>query len=1016
MAQHTNVMISSTARDLPDHRKEVIDACQRQGMYPIGMEHLPASDGDAIEESLKMVDEAEIYLGIFAHRYGYVPAGYDISITEMEYNRAVERGIPRLIFLMHEDHRLKASDFETGEGAVKLKAFKDRLGTTRVAAFFKSPEDLRAHVIDSLADYRKEYRKQDLTVLHYVSDIPEPPEPYIAHPYTLLQMRDLVGREAELKLLTDWVAKPDAEVYQSRIFNVVAIGGMGKSALTWKWFNDIAPQTMKPLMGRMWWSFYESDASFENFITRALAYVSRQPREQVEKNSTPGEREDQLLAILNREPFLLVLDGIERTLIAYARMDANRLADDDLDRQTANAVAGSLGLPESAAASFTGQHRLRKTANPRVGNFLRKLVRTQASRVLVSTRLYPADLQNDVNGQPVPGSRAYFLRGMNDDDALSLWRAFGVSGSREELLSLFHTFENHPLLIQALASEIARYRRAPGDFDKWRSNNPDFDPFQNLIPAQAQSHVLSFALQGLSETMQKVLHTVAAFRMPASYDTLAALLIGADKTFPNDKALDGVLAELEDRGLLGWDRRANRYDLHPIVRGVIWSGLDDNARQGIYETLHAHFESVPVVDEEHIKSLEDLTPAIELYNTLIGLRRYDDAFKVFEERLGAMLMGLSTSRQSVEMLEALFPDGLDQLPRLQDKSEAFPLLTFLAMSYQYSGQQSLAALTYQRMHDVTMQFLREDSPSIREEDLVKKAFETSCILQLGLPEVLYLSGKLHAVEATVRRALRIEREENQRIDTFSEPWRLNPLGLSLAARGRIDEAQIPLQRALRILMQVGEDEFNVVVNNTIAQCALWAQDYQGARLLADRARTSAQAHRSERDYIRARRLQGSIELTLGNLNGADERFHEALTRARAINFTEEELPALIGLAELRRRQGEHELAREMLESVWEQAERGPYPMFQADAFNVLAQIERDAGNTAEALEAASKAYRSAWCDGPPFAYHWGLEAARKRLTELGAAEPEMPPFDESLYEPMVEVEINPPDEYGGRES
>src|SRR5436305_8615168 len=145
------VMISSTARDLPEHRKEVLDAGLRQGMFPLMMEHLPAIDSEAIATSLKMVDEADIYLGVFAHRYGYVPKGYDISITEMEYNRAVERGIPRLLFLMHDDHPVKASDVEKGEGAVKLEEFKARLTTDRVDNFYKSPADLRAHVINSLA-------------------------------------------------------------------------------------------------------------------------------------------------------------------------------------------------------------------------------------------------------------------------------------------------------------------------------------------------------------------------------------------------------------------------------------------------------------------------------------------------------------------------------------------------------------------------------------------------------------------------------------------------------------------------------------------------------------------------------------------------------------------------------------------------------------------------------------------------------------------------------------------------
>src|SRR5438309_2937159 len=157
------VMISSTARDLPEHRKEVLDACLRQGMFPSMMEHLPAIDSEAIATSLKMVDEADIYLGIFAHRYGYVPKGYDISITEMEYNRAVECGIPRLIFLMHDDHPVKPADVETGEGAEKLKALKERLKTDRVVGFFKSPDELLALAIQSLS----ERRESNLTAFHY---------------------------------------------------------------------------------------------------------------------------------------------------------------------------------------------------------------------------------------------------------------------------------------------------------------------------------------------------------------------------------------------------------------------------------------------------------------------------------------------------------------------------------------------------------------------------------------------------------------------------------------------------------------------------------------------------------------------------------------------------------------------------------------------------------------------------------------------------------------------------------
>ena len=90
----------------------------------------------------------------------------------------------------------------------------------------------------------------------------------------------------------------------------------------------------------------------------------------------------------------------------------------------------------------------------------------RSSKILVSTRLYPADLQSNVTGGPVNGCFALFLPGLNDDGALELWRAFDVGGARDNLLPLFNRVENHALLIQALASQVARYRPAPSDFGR----------------------------------------------------------------------------------------------------------------------------------------------------------------------------------------------------------------------------------------------------------------------------------------------------------------------------------------------------------------------------------------------------------------------------------------------------------------------------------------------------------------------------------------------------------------------
>src|ERR1043165_5722535 len=150
MATITRAMISSTAQDLWIHRKAVMDACLSLDVFPSMMEHMPATDADAIGASLKMVDGADIYIGIFANRYGYVPEDENISITEMEYQRAIERHIPTLIFLIDPQHPPITGESETPENVTKLHTLKEKLKKQHVVNFFKSPDDLRANVMKSL--------------------------------------------------------------------------------------------------------------------------------------------------------------------------------------------------------------------------------------------------------------------------------------------------------------------------------------------------------------------------------------------------------------------------------------------------------------------------------------------------------------------------------------------------------------------------------------------------------------------------------------------------------------------------------------------------------------------------------------------------------------------------------------------------------------------------------------------------------------------------------------------------
>lgn len=171
-------MISATAFDLPVHREKVQEACLGEEVFPLWMKHLPPTDAHGVQVSLEMVDKADIYIGIYAWRYGWVP-DFDnpdkISITEMEFNRAVGRKSEGklkeiLIFVVHDDHPpARASDIEIGDEAQrKLKAFKDRASAGRVRGEFVSADDLRAKVTQALSALLRSEMERNLPrpVLH----------------------------------------------------------------------------------------------------------------------------------------------------------------------------------------------------------------------------------------------------------------------------------------------------------------------------------------------------------------------------------------------------------------------------------------------------------------------------------------------------------------------------------------------------------------------------------------------------------------------------------------------------------------------------------------------------------------------------------------------------------------------------------------------------------------------------------------------------------------------------------
>jgi len=83
------VFVSSTSVDLGEYRKRVQDAIKQLGAIDISMENFGARDERPKEECLRIIrEESDLFVGIYAHRYGFIPKSDAKSITEQEYDEA----------------------------------------------------------------------------------------------------------------------------------------------------------------------------------------------------------------------------------------------------------------------------------------------------------------------------------------------------------------------------------------------------------------------------------------------------------------------------------------------------------------------------------------------------------------------------------------------------------------------------------------------------------------------------------------------------------------------------------------------------------------------------------------------------------------------------------------------------------------------------------------------------------------------------------------------------------------
>ena len=151
------IYVSSTFKDLEECREKVRLVLRQMNHEDVAMEYYVAEDRRPVDKCLDDVAACDLYVGVFAWRYGYIPPGYDKSITELEYRKAVETGKKCHIFLLHEDALWPPKFVDKGDDAEKIDDLRKELSEKYTVSFFKTPEELGSLVGSSVHNWEKEF-------------------------------------------------------------------------------------------------------------------------------------------------------------------------------------------------------------------------------------------------------------------------------------------------------------------------------------------------------------------------------------------------------------------------------------------------------------------------------------------------------------------------------------------------------------------------------------------------------------------------------------------------------------------------------------------------------------------------------------------------------------------------------------------------------------------------------------------------------------------------------------------
>lgn len=660
----------------------------RVGFEPVYMEDFGALSPPPIDVCREGVTSSDVLLLLIGHRYGSRPAGESRSYTEIEYDWASDGGLRVLAYVVDPDHPWPPKELDrSDEDRLAVRTFVERVASRHTLDRFGEVGDFRADLAVALMRERDSLVNSERWAAVAGSAASARLAPALAAYPSYTGAAHFTGRSGELALLDSWCAGESGPV---RVLE--AIGGTGKSALAWTWLTTSAVAGAPGWAGRFWWSFYEGSSSVTHFLVEFLAYA--QPH-----RDTSALTSTQLVSavedVLESSCHLLVLDGVERLTQAYHHLDPSKVTDEDVAgtrHARPNAVIDVAAydllarLPRAKSSRILITTRLTPDAllglsgRPAAGVTVQKLggLGPAATAALVT--------ELGVAGEPEAIARFF---GKLDHHPLVIEIVVGLVNNYRPAPGDFDAWSNDPLhggafrlselefvhrrahvVAAALknlgqgSARVLRYLSALSSAADWDLVQ-DLNPFLPAKPRRRPPDLSALGPRPRLTWMPPGPERAAALAERDRWDAQARDLkeaadrayAGALRTWSASRGtrlalveLENALRDLEDRGLLWWDRVTNKYDLHPVIRAAAHEGIDADGRLDVSSRIVDHFATWhPPAD---VRTVEDLAPAITAFRALVDAGDIEAALRGIAGHL-SLLLDLGAFSTVVELLEPL---------------------------------------------------------------------------------------------------------------------------------------------------------------------------------------------------------------------------------------------------------------------------------------------------------------------------------------------------------------------------